>query len=144
MHSIKTMAAAAGLALAGFGVALAQDNDGTTMPAICTTDAGKMAGDKMPSMGLGHTMNVDEAQMALMDGMDTMNKNMMMGGMAKDVDVAFACAMIPHHQGALDMAKAELQYGDDDWAKAKAQEVIDAQVKEIAELKAWLEKQSAQ
>lgn len=144
MHSIKITAVAAVLVLAGFGVAFAQDSDDTTLPAICMTDAGKMAADKMPSMGLGHTMNVDEAHMALMSGMDAMNKNMMMGGMAKDVDVAFACAMIPHHQGALDMAKAELQYGDDEWAKAKAQQVIDAQVKEIAELKAWLEKQSAQ
>lgn len=144
MHSIKITTAAAGLVIAGLGVAFAQDSDGIALPPICTTDAGRMAADNMPSMGLGHSMAVDEAHMSLMSGMEAMNKTMMMGGMAKDVDVAFACAMIPHHQGALDMAKAELRYGDDDWAKAKAQQVIDAQVKEIAELKAWLEKQPVQ
>ncbi len=49
--------------------------------------------------------------------------------------------MIPHHQGAIDMAKAELKYGDDPWAKEMAQAVITAQEKEIADLLAWLEKQ---
>jgi uncharacterized protein (DUF305 family) len=144
MHSIKITAAAMVLVLAGLGVAVGQDSDGTTLPAVCTTDAGKMAAAAMPSMAPDHSMDVDEGHMSMMSGMDAMNKNMMMGGMAKDIDVAFACAMIPHHQGALDMAKAELEYGDDEWAKVKAQQVIDAQVKEIAELKAWLEKQPAQ
>ena len=59
----------------------------------------------------------------------------------KDIDVAFVCGMLPHHQGAIDMAMAELQYGDDPWAKQLAQAVIDAQTREIAEMKAWLAKQ---
>ena len=37
---------------------------------------------------------------------------MMQGMMAEDPDVAFACAMIPHHQGAIQMAEAELRHGD--------------------------------
>jgi uncharacterized protein (DUF305 family) len=48
--------------------------------------------------------------------------------------------MIPHHRGAIDMAKAELAHGDDAWAKEMAQKVIAAQEKEIAEMIAWLEK----
>ena len=43
--------------------------------------------------------------------------------------------------GLLCMAKAELQYGDDPWAKQLAQAIIDAQTKEIAEMKDWLSKQ---
>jgi uncharacterized protein (DUF305 family) len=63
------------------------------------------------------------------------------GMQATDIDVAFVCGMIPHHQGAIDMAKAELQYGDDPWAKEMAQKVIDAQTKEIADMKEWLSRQ---
>lgn len=109
------------------------------LPETCMTDAGKMAADSMPAMPMTHQM--DEAHTSLMMGMDQTNKDMMMGQMATDIDVAFACSMIPHHQAAINMAKAELQYGDDDWAKQAAQKIIDAQEKEIAEFKAWLEKQ---
>jgi uncharacterized protein (DUF305 family) len=63
------------------------------------------------------------------------------GGTAADLDVAFACSMIPHHRGAIDMAKAELQYGDDPWTRTLAEQIIVAQEKEIAEMLAWLEKQ---
>ena len=43
--------------------------------------------------------------------------------------------------GAIDMARAELQYGDDPWVKQLAQGIIAAQEKEIAEMKDWLGKQ---
>jgi uncharacterized protein (DUF305 family) len=84
---------------------------------------------------------IDEAHKALMAGMDAMHADMDQGMMAKDIDVAFICGMLPHHQGAIDMAKAELQYGDDPWAKELARGVIDAQTKEIAAMKEWLGKQ---
>lgn len=144
MHAIKTAALAASFIVAGIGGALAQDADGTTLPDICITEAGTAAAGAMPSMGMDQQMEVDEAHAALMSGMDRMNKNMTTAQMAEDIDVAFACAMIPHHQAALDMAKAELQYGDDQWAKDKAQQVIDAQTKEIEELKNWLAEKSVQ
>jgi uncharacterized protein (DUF305 family) len=76
-----------------------------------------------------------------MAGMADMNSQMNQGMQAADIDVAFICGMIPHHQGAIDMAKAELQYGDDPWAKQLAQGIIAAQEKEIAEMKDWLGKQ---
>ena len=47
--------------------------------------------------------------------------------------------MIPHHQGAIDMAKVELEHGDDPQMRALAEKVIEAQTAEIAELKEWLE-----
>ena len=95
----------------------------------------------MSAMSMGESMQMDEAHTALMAGMDQMNNDMMTGGMAKDIDVAFVCSMIPHHQGAISMAKAELQYGDDEWAKGMAQKVIEAQEQEIADMLAWLAEQ---
>ena len=91
-------------------------------------------------MTMEHAM--DEAHTSLMAGMEEMNAAMTSGAAAPDIDVAFVCAMIPHHQGAIDMAKAELAYGDEEWAKEMAQKVIDAQEQEIADIIAWLEKRS--
>jgi uncharacterized protein (DUF305 family) len=62
----------------------------------------------------------------------------MSGMMIDDPDVAFLCSMIPHHQGAIDMAKVVLQYGKDPWVKETARKVIDAQTQEIADMKKWL------
>jgi len=106
------------------------------LPAICLKEAAGMT-QGMPSM----QMPGDEAHTALMAGMDQMNTDMMAGGMAADLDVAFVCSMIPHHRGAIDMAKAQLQYGDDPWARALAETIIAAQEKEIADMLAWLEGQ---
>jgi uncharacterized protein (DUF305 family) len=64
---------------------------------------------------------------------------MMAGGTAADLDVAFVCSMIPHHRGAVDMAKAELAHGDDPQARQLAEGIIAAQEQEIAEMLKWLE-----
>ena len=47
-------------------------------------------------------------------------------------DHDFASAMIPHHQGAVDMAKVELLYGSDPVLRRMAQEIIVSQQQEIA------------
>jgi uncharacterized protein (DUF305 family) len=60
----------------------------------------------------------------------------MMAGMAikasGDVDQDFAAMMIPHHQGAIDMAVAELKYGHNEQLRRIAQEIIVDQQQEIA------------
>ena len=122
--------------------ALAQEDSdaGRSPQEVC--NSGGM--DKMPAMKQGSMDmgNMDQAHQDLMKSMPEMSKNMHQGMMEKNVDVAFVCGMIAHHQGAIDMAKAELTHGKDPWAKEMAQKVIDAQTAEIAEILAWLRKKS--
>jgi uncharacterized protein (DUF305 family) len=51
-----------------------------------------------------------------------------------DPDTDFARMMIPHHQGAIDMAKVELKYGKDPVFRKMAEKMIEDQQKEVAEL----------
>ncbi|WP_203232347.1 DUF305 domain-containing protein [Gemmobacter caeruleus] len=83
--------------------------------------------------------NLPDFTRAYVDAMNAMHGPMMDGVMAEDPDVAFVRGMIPHHQGAIDMAKIVQQYGDDPQTKAWAAQIIEAQEREIAEMQAWLE-----
>jgi uncharacterized protein (DUF305 family) len=67
----------------------------------------------------------------------------MMSGMSSiqytgDADRDFVAHMIPHHEGAVEMAKVELKYGKDAKLRKLAKDIIAAQDKEIAFMKQWL------
>jgi uncharacterized protein (DUF305 family) len=79
----------------------------------------------------------DDAEKAFKEVMDKMHMSMNMD-YAGDPDVHFIKSMIPHHQGAIDMAEVELKYGKDPQAKAFAEKIIKAQKAEIDEMNAWL------
>jgi hypothetical protein len=70
---------------------------------------------------------------------NTAAMNKMMAGMAikssNDVDRDFASMMIPHHQGAIDMAEAELRHGHNEQLRRIAQEIIVDQQQEIAAMR---------
>ena len=57
-----------------------------------------------------------------------------------NTDVDFIKGMMPHHQGAIDMARIELEHGKDPKVRKLAREIIKAQNTEIAFMKAWLAK----
>ncbi len=54
-----------------------------------------------------------------------------------DADKDFVMMMIPHHQGAIDMAEVELKYGKDPELRKMAEKIIADQKKEIDEMKKW-------
>ena len=63
--------------------------------------------------------------------------------MTGDVDVDFVQSMIPHHQGAVEMAKIVLEYGKDPEIRKLAEEIVKAQETEIAFMVGWLKKNGA-
>jgi uncharacterized protein (DUF305 family) len=86
----------------------------------------------------GMAMNMDSpSSKAFSAANDKMMKDMMVMPTG-DADRDFVTMMIPHHQGAIDMAKIELEFGKDPQIRALAEAVIAAQTTEIAGMQAWL------
>jgi uncharacterized protein (DUF305 family) len=78
---------------------------------------------------------------AMKDSMERMDNGMKSAPMNGDIDHDFATMMMPHHQGAIDMAKAELLYGKDPVMRRLAEEIIVDQQSEIQAMQLWLSKQ---
>ena len=95
------------------------------------------AHEDMKGMEMGAAKS--ESSQAYQAVMMKMHKDMSME-MTGDADVDFAQGMLPHHQGAVDMAKVELKFGKDPELRKLAEDIIKSQETEIAFMKTWLAK----
>ena len=82
--------------------------------------------------------NTEAMQDAYAKGMNTMHSDMMLGIADPEADMAFARGMLPHHIGAVDMAKVQLKYGTDEEMRKLAQDIINAQEPEIEIMQDWI------
>jgi uncharacterized protein (DUF305 family) len=110
----------------------------------------KLAGDIIRTQNAEiSTMREQDAQLAgaaikpgslgVPDHMKGMNDDPQALRSAQPFDRAFIEMMIPHHQGAIEMARAELANGKDPELTALAQQIIDAQEREIREMRKHLD-----
>lgn len=60
-----------------------------------------------------------------------------------NADIDFRTKMIPHHQGAIDMAKVALAHAKDETTKTLAAQIIKDQEREIGEMREWLRKNAS-
>jgi uncharacterized protein (DUF305 family) len=84
----------------------------------------------------------DEAEAPFLKENDAAMSKMMAAMAVKpagDVDRDFVATMVPHHQGAIEMAEAELRYGHNEQLRRIAQEIIVEQTQEIAAMRLAIE-----
>jgi uncharacterized protein (DUF305 family) len=112
--------------------------------AWAQTDSPQGGMAPMPGMkpGVQSYVPLNPAVRADQDAMKTM-----MAGMnapySGDADQDFVSHMMPHHQGAIDMAEVELKYGSDPKLKALAGRIVADQQREITFMQAWQKKHPA-
>jgi uncharacterized protein (DUF305 family) len=102
---------------------------------LCATGAlaqMKMATDK------GATLSPSQFSRDMDVSMTRMDHDMSAAPMDGNADHDFAAMMIPHHQGAVDMAKAELRSGKNSVMRRLAEEIIADQKSEIDLMNLWL------
>ena len=135
--------AAAVLGAAFVGALVVQDQPASLaatlpLPDICGDAQADHGGMSMQEHIDMMAAQADAGHAALLQTMEPMHSDMMRGMTAADFQTAFVCSMIPHHQGAVEMAQVAQRFGSDPWVKMFAQEIITHQETEIREMQAWL------
>lgn len=126
---------AAGTVALGAALAFAQshhhDHGAHQKPAATTEhsahEASKPKGDAGPSSLAYHAANLK-----MHESMDI--------AFTGNADLDFVRGMIPHHQGAVDMARTVLTFGKDPQIRKLAEEIVKAQESEIALMQDWLKR----
>ncbi len=124
------------LLLAGGGVARAQGMQPQGSPPG-TPPGAPVATQVSPMSGMGNAAT-SPADRSFAQGMAKMNQDMMAVHNTGNTDRDFLLNMMPHHQGAIDMAETELRYGKDETLRRLAQNIVVNLRHEIGQMKAWL------
>ena len=133
MTITSKISAAAFLVSSLAGPAHAQGmHDHGSKAGMSDKEMGSMGSMKPDPKDNASTKEFKAADMAIMKDMDV--------AYTGNPDVDFRTHMIPHHKGAVAMAKVAMKHAKDPATKQMAQKIIDDQEKEIAEMEAWLKK----
>ena len=87
---------------------------------------GAASAETMQMPGMSSGMKMDDSSMQSMKP-------------GRDYDLMFINMMVPHHEAAVSMAREALGRAEHQQIKTLAQQIIDAQTKEIAQMKTWKE-----
>jgi uncharacterized protein (DUF305 family) len=118
----------------------------STAPALAQNNASMPGMSMSPSSGTAAMPDMHEdggASTQAFKGADQKMMKDMDAPYTGDADRDFVAHMIPHHQGAIDMAKVELEYGKDPELKRLAGNIVKAQREEIAFMRRWQAKHPA-
>lgn len=105
----------------------------------CQNNASKTENDHSSMDSNDMEMGSMPMNSGMQPAMDKMMADMHQMSMTGNVDHDFAMMMKSHHQAAIDMSQVELESGKNDELKKMAQNIIDAQKKEIIELQSFLD-----
>jgi uncharacterized protein (DUF305 family) len=105
--------------------------------AACSKQSQSLS-DYISAICAAHFRDASRAEMPfLTENVSAMSKMMVDMGIypSGDVDRDFVAMMVPHHQGAIEMAQAELRYGHNEQLRRMAQEIIVTQQAEITAMR---------
>ncbi len=108
-----------------------------TLLVACSEKSQSLA-DYITAICAAHFRDASRAEMPfLTENVSAMSKMMVDMGIypSGDVDRDFVAMMVAHHQGAIDMAQAELRYGHNEPLRRMAQEIIVTQLQEIGAMR---------
>lgn len=105
----------------------------TSLSVMATSFA--LAQDPKHGSEARRTTGADEQQFLFeIDlAMSNMNRSMLTTP-TDDIDRDFVNVMVPHHQGAIDLARAEIKYGRNDALRQLAKRMVSEQEEEISSL----------